>query len=785
MRLVLIVALGSLLGTGAGVSAEQRELPPPARTTDIVLTPTNHPRVSADLSQLWLAPVVRVPRTAAQSDFAEAVRLEVDANFAKALPILSQPALRQGPLGDYAAYYQALAQMRLGRTADAKTAFHEISARAPLGYLTEAAALREAEADEALGDQGAALQIYEQLANTKTTAPEDVLVRLARAAKAVGDNERAEAAFSRVYFESPLSELAPTAGSELEHLPNYGPLVAGSNRYRLEIGRSEKLFGAKRYPDARQAFEALRSLSQGDDRELINIRIAECEYYLKHARVARDGVRPYIEKASRQGEALFFYALASASLGDEGEYLRSIRRVVSEFPDQAWAEDALNQLASRYVTQGEDDQADAVFRDLYERYPTGRYAERAAWKIGWRAYKDGRYADTARVFERASADFPRSDYRPAWLYWAGRSHATLNHTALAEARYTLLTTDYLNTYYGRMAATRLDGRVPQRSLVVDTSLADIDAPALRLPPNQHVIRALLALDLYDQALDELHYAQRVWGDSSSVQATLGWIAGRRGDLRGGINAVKRAYPQYLAAGGEKLPSELLKMIYPVNYWPLIRQYASENHLDPYLMAALILQESNFTADIRSPANAYGLMQLLPATGRRYVKVLSAKRFTLGLLTTAESNIRMGMAYFADLINQFGGAHFALASYNAGPGRVVRWKNDKPAAELDEFIDDIPFPETQNYVKRILGTADDYRRIYGADAGANDGMAAAPQAVAPQAVAPQPAAVNTRAKVATPAPARASVKPAPAKKIPVAPAKKKKRASARRAPREAA
>jgi soluble lytic murein transglycosylase len=73
---------------------------------------------------------------------------------------------------------------------------------------------------------------------------------------------------------------------------------------------------------------------------------------------------------------------------------------------------------------------------------------------------------------------------------------------------------------------------------------------------------------------------------------------------------------------------------------------------------------------------------------------------------------MGMQYFDDLMKQFGGAHYALAGYNAGPERVVRWKSERPGFSQDEFIDDIPFPETQNYVKRILGTADDYRRLYG-------------------------------------------------------------------------
>jgi soluble lytic murein transglycosylase len=134
-------------------------------------------------------------------------------------------------------------------------------------------------------------------------------------------------------------------------------------------------------------------------------------------------------------------------------------------------------------------------------------------------------------------------------------------------------------------------------------------------------------------------------------------------------------------------------------------------LDPYLMAALIAQESTFTPDVRSAANAVGLMQLIPATGRRYA-ARAGIRFSAATLTNPETNIRLGMRYFRDLVDRFGGAHFALAGYNAGEQRVVRWIAERPGFEQDEFIDDIPFQETQNYVKRILGTADDYRRLYG-------------------------------------------------------------------------
>jgi soluble lytic murein transglycosylase len=715
MRFALFAAAftTTLLGTGVLAAAQQADA---AERQDVQLKPTDHSRLPADISKLWLVPPKSTGgRPRALADFASAVKLEVESEFAKALPILSSPAVQEGPLGHYAEYYKGLAELRLGRSEEARRTFRALASKQPIGYVAEATSLREAEADEALGESGAAVEVYERLLKGKPTAPDDVLMRMGRAANAAGNQEKATEAYSRVVYEFPFSDLAAAASAELERLP-IAPIVGGSNRYRLELGRAERLFATKRYPQARAAFEPLRTLAEGDDRELVSLRLAECDYFLKRPRNARDGVKPYIEKASRQGEALFFYAVATRELGDFAEYQKIVRRLVDEFTTQTWAEEALNNLATQYLVQDDDEQADRTFRELFEKFPLGRYTERAAWKVGWWAYKHGNYAEAVRVFETAASRFRRSDYRPSWLYWAARAHEALKEPALAEARFALVATDYLNSYYGRLAAQRL-GSAPQRRLIVDVPAgaapADDPAPTVQLPPNEQTIRALLSLDLYDQALDELRYAQKTWGDSAAIQATIGWIHNRRGDRRAGINAIKRAYPQYLAAGGEKLPSQILKVLFPVDYWPLIRRYSAERQLDPYLMAALIAQESTFTADVRSSANAYGLMQLLPSTGRQYARSLHlSRRFSISMLTTPETNLKMGTAYFADLVKQFGAAHYALATYNAGPNRVARWISERPGIDRDEFIDDIPFPETQNYVKKILGTAEDYRRLYG-------------------------------------------------------------------------
>jgi soluble lytic murein transglycosylase len=209
------------------------------------------------------------------------------------------------------------------------------------------------------------------------------------------------------------------------------------------------------------------------------------------------------------------------------------------------------------------------------------------------------------------------------------------------------------------------------------------------------------------------------------------------------------------------------VIFPLAYWDSIKRYSAQRDLDPYVVAALIAQESTFDPQIRSVANAWGLMQIVPTTGRRLARAVGVRRFSIATLTNPDINIRMGTLYFSDLVRQFGGTYYALASYNAGENRVIKWKSERQGLDEDEFIDDIPFPETQNYVKRILGTAEDYRRLYG------NGGSTSPAAVSKLSPARAPAnkkaaATKTPAKKKTPA-----AKPAK-KKAPAKPSTRKKR-----------
>src|SRR5690606_7603473 len=142
-----------------------------------------------------------------------------------------------------------------------------------------------------------------------------------------------------------------------------------------------------------------------------------------------------------------------------------------------------------------------------ERFPRHRYSERAAWKAGWFAYRNKRYGDTAEIFDRAAATFPRADYRPSWLYWSGRAHDHRGDAVTATARYRLAVADYQNSYYGRLAEEHLRKRAgsrlpasaaPAASAGRGTALPAVNLPATAPPAtpppvaNEAAIRGLIA-----------------------------------------------------------------------------------------------------------------------------------------------------------------------------------------------------------------------------------------------------------------------------------------------------
>ena len=179
-----------------------------------------------------------------------------------------------------------------------------------------------------------------------------------------------------------------------------------------------------------------------------------------------------------------------------------------------------------------------------------------------------------------------------------------------------------------------------------------------------------------------------------------------------IQFLKRALPGYYSVDIDALPRPYWEILFPRPYWLELQRQAQANSLNPYLVASLIRQESEFNPAALSRANAYGLMQLLPQVGRGEARAAHMRRFSTSALLSPSINLQLGTHYFREMVTQYNGqVEYALAAYNAGSNRVDEWLQGGHFRDVPEFVESIPFTETREYVQAIMRNARVYQKLY--------------------------------------------------------------------------
>jgi soluble lytic murein transglycosylase len=190
------------------------------------------------------------------------------------------------------------------------------------------------------------------------------------------------------------------------------------------------------------------------------------------------------------------------------------------------------------------------------------------------------------------------------------------------------------------------------------------------------------------------------------------IFNEQGSYIRSIETLKRAVPGYFAAEIPQIPRPVWEGLFPRPFWEELKRDATANRLDPHLVASLIRQESEFNPAAISRANAMGLMQLLPTVGKGMAKEMKIKHFSSDQLLVADTNLRLGTRYFKHIVDRYDGqVEYALAAYNAGEDRVNDWRKNGNFADVEEFVESIPFTETREYVQAIMRNAVIYKLLY--------------------------------------------------------------------------
>lgn len=635
----------------------------------------------------------------------------LDAQKAKeSLPYLVHPDVQRTLLSDHAILALGRAQEALQQMDAAGQSYLAAAAAEAGGPLVCAGLERAGEAFVKASDPQKAVESFERLATACPAQAPKALQRIGEVQEARGERAAAAAAYDRLDREFPLSVAAHDTAPRLLALGALSPAASPAERAARGLGNGLALVEAGRNTDAVRAFRTIPAgvLSE-DEADLARVRLARALVSLGRLPEAETALLPVKATSPHAAEAAYQRARIKSRRGST----EGFERVAHEYAGTPWAEDALLALANEYQKDARDEEAAPYWRRLLAENPDGKYVERACWRSAWLDYRAGRYEAAAQALERTARLRPPSAATPGFLYWAGRSRAALGQTDRARQLLEETVQRYKNVYHGLRARDVLarlpaaPAAAPPQVLVAAPSLG----PEPGVPePQATRVRQLLLIDRLDEAQAEL----QALPFSRRGQATIAWIDWRRGRLRPAIVAMKRAYPEWIGEAGDRLPPEVWRILYPIRFDETLRAKAAEEALDPSLVAALILQESTFDADALSRAGARGLMQVIPATGRKLARDLRVP-YRKAALHDPGTSLDFGTRYLRQMSDRFDGqVERVLAAYNAGPHRVDAWTAARPGMSAEEFIESIPFSETRYYVMIVLANREQYRRLYGLD-----------------------------------------------------------------------
>jgi soluble lytic murein transglycosylase len=644
--------------------------------------------------------------------------------YAPAISALEPLPKRLPKLADYAAWFLANAQFESQDYASVPKSLAIVWQQSPLSPLMARSVLLAARAYGQSGDTKAALDLLRKQYATLPQPPGDLA--MANAFAGAGDQVSAAIYYQRVYYGFPSSAEAAQADAESAKLraelgDAYPPAMPAAM-----LGRALKLLDSGNIVRARKELESIIPQLGGAERDAARVRLGVADFSAKETLRAQKYLESLdVSTPEADAERLSYLVLCARRLKNQDEVHATLDKLGRLYPQSKWRLDALMADANSHLIENALDLYEPIYRACYESFPKDPQAATCHWKVVWSHYLR-RQPDAADLMRAHLRMFPASEEAPAALYFLGRLAEASNDAAGARAYYDEIAREYPNYYYTVLARDRLRQVTVPPSPPVKEFLKNIPFPqrsrTLDFVPNvtakARIERAHLleSAGLEDWAEGELRYAAQNEDQPHVIAIELASLSNRRTGPDQALRYIKRYAGGYLFMPLESAPADFWKLAFPMPYRADLERFAKQNDTDPFLMAALIRQESEFNPKAVSRANARGLTQILPSTGRELSRQLNVKPYTTARLFQPVVNLQLGTFYLKRMIATLGGhSEAALAAYNAGLSRAHAWLSWGDFREPAEFIETVPFTETRNYIQTVLRNADVYRRLYGAAA----------------------------------------------------------------------
>lgn len=620
-------------------------------------------------------------------------------------------------LADYHLYYLGSVQVRRGNLDEARAAFTRLLAEFPDSVNADDASLELGKVLLGQGDYDTAMTFLERATASEHAAMRNgAALAIAKVDEQRGDVQRSYDQLMSVRRTARGTAAAREAKKAIGELrQRYQAMTPTGVALYDEV---KLLLDERDYNTAAAEMERLRSAppAEIDAAELTRL---EAETLLGRGRLEEGlaalwRVADDYRRSPAAPAALFRLASLLWNRDRDAAALRAFGELRTRYPSDGKVPDAIYAIGRIHNSAGREEEAIEAYNEVIRRFPSHDLAAESKWRIGWIQYRAGRWEEATETFADLAESTSGKRHDEA-MYWRARAHGNAGRTARAHQIYRELAMNADDSpyaaYYAAWSQTRLQDRAAMPfglngDQVVTAPPAREPAPPANLPPF-HVDRWR---ELRLAGINELTRAELVAIESASGSdgATVKFLVEAyqaADDFRRARALVERA-----GASASLSSRERRELLYPLGFWDEVREESAEKRIDPIWVVALVRQESMFDPDARSPADARGLMQLLPSTAKRVAGVDAGSDLDL---SQPRLNIELGTAYLRTLIDRFDGDVLkALAAYNGGEGAVDRWQEQFGALAPDEFVESITYRETRDYVKRVAGNYRVYRETYG-------------------------------------------------------------------------
>ena len=573
-------------------------------------------------------------------------------------------------------------------------------------------------------DAATAAQAVEILtADYKSLPQPDGDYALALAYDATGEKQQAAVTYQRVYYGYPNGDLAAQAWLGMERLRAAMGTDYPKARARQMLERCERWIDAKQYRKARTEYEALAESLTGEERDDARAGIGAAEYLAGESFAAQKYLSALkVAPSDADARRLYYLTEAARKNGDDSTMMESVKALEAKYPKSNWLLKALQAAGNRYLVKNERAQYAPIYRAIADGFPPSSSTALSHWRVAWDAYLADKPEAIGLMREQVER-YPSDSNASTALYFLGRTAESDNKTGLARAYYEQVSKQFPHFFYGVLGRDRL--KESKFGLIAPDAearlwLEQVNWPGRRdltaTDPNTVTrIRMERGHLLQLAGLGDLAEAEYRFGarNESEQSQLLGMdLAATASNAYKALRAMKSFASDYLALPIENASPKFWQMLFPLPYKDELFQSAHERDLDPYYVAGLIRQESEFNPSAKSHANAYGLMQLMPPTGKQLARQIGIKAMSTPMLFQPTLNIKLGTEYLRGQLNHWNGDWYqTLAAYNAGPGRVKEWNTWGTYREPAEFVESIPFNETREYVQAVVRNADLYKEIY--------------------------------------------------------------------------